>query len=310
MSGFPFLIIALVSTLPPFKYIQSEVGYKFAVWTWALFFCGLNVELHLLPFVILQLPNFWYYRLPLIGAQKVGSAVQCRSRQKKQGLDFEIKNLQAEINKIIDPINAALSARVASSLKLLAKEAADQVRFICDYKCTTLDQIFKEKNGIDRILHLLEKCPPRDDDSIKIPGKLASTIPFLGAVLQLGAGYAWWTNVYPTLFKIFTKFGTEAILAYFLTGLLGSLPSYAIIVILCFVGQIQVPQLVNNLINLPRRLLGRDKTESAIPPAAKVNPPIFALITLLILGISYISPINSISVNEQEAQDRNHQNGL
>ena len=298
ISGVPFLIIALISPLPPIASIQSDRWRKAAVGLWGAYIYSVNVGLHILPIAILQSPQFSYYRpSPLVC---FNSTVQ--STTEAPTLEQEIASLDIELKADYNVPKDWIAGRLTSSLNQLIQKITDGISLSGYFDDRELNTVF-EHQGLDRLLYLLKQYPP----TLAVSGSTSvwknRAIRLFGAQLELGAGFTWWTNVFPALFQSLRQAGTNVALSYTLAALFGSLPSYTLIVILAFFGEMQIPRLVDYLINAGKKLTGYNKDFRLLPAEAKLNPPLWLLMTGATAWITAFSSVNAKSVNEQLYQD-------
>ncbi len=293
ISGVPFLIIALNNPLPPIKKIVSDKLRKGVIGLWGGYVYIVNVGLHLLPIAVLQSPQFSYYRpFPSI-PRTLSEREQTIAR-----LDGELKADENELRTLI-------ADRLSYSFNQLVRDTTADIQWQCRYDDTVVKELFSRK-GTDRLLYLLEQYPPPVSSST-IPSTTAKcqnySVRLLGAQLQLGAGFTWWTNVFPALFQSLKQSGTNIGLAYALTGLFGAVPSYTLIVILAFFGEMQIPRLVDYVINASKKIIGKNKDFRFLPPESRLNPVMWSSATMATGYITAFSSVNAKSVNEAQYRD-------
>jgi len=299
VSGFSFLIIALNDTLPPIAQIDSEVWRKIGIVGWALYFFGDQVWLHLLPFTVLQKPDNGKYRLPLIWAEKLYHCIV----GKPDPIDLEIASIIDQLTKSYDEIRAPIADRVADSLEQFISKITSQITWRCRYDLTDVQDFLENKQGLDRLFNLLEQYPPRQPAAVSAYSRPVNLfLRLFGAHIQLGSGFVWWTNVYPALFRVFKQAGLNVGLTYFLSGIFGFLPSYALVVLLAFFGEMQFPRLVNYTINGFKKMLGFPSAP-LIPAEAQIKPLLFPLVVAFDGFITWFSSVNAKSLNEELYQD-------
>lgn len=288
ISGVPFLIIALNNPLPPIKKIASEQLRKIATGLWGAYVYVVNVGLHLLPIAVLQSPQFSYYRpLPSI-SRSLSNQEQTIVR-----LDAELKTEENEVRMLI-------ADRLSYSFNRLIKDITADIQWRCRYDDIVVKELFN-RQGTNRLLYLLAQYPP--PDSFPMVTSAAAKcrnyfVRLLGAQLQLGAGFTWWTNVFPALFQSLKQTGINLGLVYTLTGLFGSVPSYTLIVILAFFGEMQTPRLVDYILNVGKKILGKNKDFRFLPPESRLNPVMWSVATMATGYITAFSSVNAKSVNE------------
>ncbi len=295
ISGIPFLIIALNNPLPPIKNIVSEQKRKIAIGLWGSYVYAVNVGLHLLPIAVLQSPQFFYYRLFLFSFRKTAAS---QIAQTIERLTDELKIEESKIRTLI-------ADRLSYSFNQLIREITTDIQWRCHYNDVVIKELFN-RNGTDRLLYLLEQYPPPPLFISAQP--VASTaakygnylVRLFGAHLQLGAGFTWWTNVFPALFQPLKQTGMKAGFYYALTGLLGALPSYTLIVILAFFGEMQTPRLVDYIINVAKKIIGKNKDFRFLPPESRLNPLMWSMAAMMTGYITVFSSVNAKSVNEAE----------
>ncbi len=284
LSGVPYLIIALNNPLPPIKKIQSERWRKGVKGLWGGYVYGVNVLFNLLPVTVLQSPQFSYYR-PFPSNHRI---------------EGELKAGENELRTLI-------ADRISYSFNQLVRDITADIQWRCRYEDHVVKELFN-RQGADRLLYLLKRYPPPIAASFQITSSRTAKygnyfIRLLGAHLQLGAGFTWWTNVFPALFQIFKQSGMNVALAYALTGLFGALPSYTSIVILAFFGEMQLPRLVDYIINAGKKIIGKNKDFRFLPPESRLNPMVWSVITMAMGYISKFASVNAKSVNEAQYRD-------
>ncbi len=293
ISGVPFLIIALNNPLPPIQKIKSDQWRRGIMGLWGAYVYTVNVGLHLLPIAILQSPQFSYYR-PF-------SSIRRSLSEHEQ----TIACLGAELKADENELRTLIADRLSYSFNKLVRDVTADIQWQCRYDDNVMKELFRRK-GTDRLLYLLEQYPP-PSSSPTVPSATAKcqnySVRLLGAQLQLGAGFTWWTNVFPALFQSLKQSGMNIGLTYALTGLFGAVPSYTLIVILAFFGEMQTPRLVDYVINVGKKIIGKNKDFKFLPPESRLNPIMWSATTMATGYITAFSSVNAKSVNEAQYRD-------
>lgn len=294
LSGLPFFIIGLKDSLPFITKIPSDDFRKLALSGWSIYFYGVNVGLHILPFALLQTPAFDYYLWPF---KKIHQGfAKCMPKKTSSQTDLELSLLQDQLQTYHNELRSLPANRIYSSMSVFLKQGDIE----------ELKQIFEEislgSDSLEPLLDLLRKYPPQPTPPA--PSRcLQIFLRLFGAQLELGGAFIWWTNIFPTLYNLFKSRGMDIKLVVFLTTLLGLTPSYVLFVLLAFFGENQFPRLAYYIINAIKKLLGRPDTHPLLPPIAQARPILFGIGVLAITYMSYFAPINAKSLNEEQYED-------
>lgn len=292
ISGFPFLIIGIKDSLPLITDHASGAGEAVGTGIWASYFYIVNVGLHILPFALLQHPDFNYYLWPVTACYHGVKRLIKKPDENIATLDREIAQIQQELQSLQSEVRNQIANRLSSTLTQFF-EKANQV---------DLEGIFfSEMKGLDRLRHVLQTHPPLPAPPAPSRG-FQRFLRLFGAQLELGAAFIWWTNIFPTLYAIL-KPGMNPILAGTLAALLGLTPSYVLFILLSFFGESQFPRLIHYVTNAVKKLMGYPDTHALFPSIAHARPLLFASGVTVITYLSFFSPVNAISLNEEQYQD-------
>lgn len=310
ISGLPFLIIGINDSLPFIANATSEIFRKTGISIWAIYFYSVNVGLHILPFALVQTPEFNYYLWPVKkiyhGCQRLIQKMRSKDEKLVNKNTKELEQAEKNLLGLYNEIRGLIATRLSGSLTLFFEKTAKNISMGFFYDLTELNKITsifsEEKKGINRLLFLLREYPPQQRPAI-FSTNVKKSLRITGAQLELGGAFIWWTNIFPTLYNIFNKAGLKLPLVYFLTIALGITPSYVLFVLLAFFGENQFPRFVHYIINAVKKLSGKPNTDSLLPPIAQAHPFLFAIGTLIIGYLSYFAPVNAKSLNEEQYQD-------